>query len=257
MAHLDREGLLPSYLTRRRLARRYLRGAGLEIGALDHPLAVPPGVLVTYVDYQTREENLRRYPGLDPARVVEAQIIEDGLSLASVNDASQDFLVANHVLEHAGDPIQAVINWCRVLRPGGILFLAVPNGGRCFDRDRPITTLEHLQADHDAALGGDTELAAHRDREHYREWLACSVPRIHAAAGLASPPLSPAEREARIAEMAASREEIHYHVFSRRSLQEFMALVTARHLPGLRLLQVARSPGGAEFVVIARKETTS
>lgn len=255
MACVDRAGLQPSYVNRRKLAQRYLRGAGLEIGALDHPLALPAGVRVTYVDYQTREENLRRYQGLDPERVVEPQIIADGLTLAGIGDASHDFLVANHVLEHAVDPIQAVINWTRVLKPGGILFLAVPNGGRCFDRDRPVTTLEHLQADHDAALRGDVDLAARMNREHYREWLACSVPRIYAAAGRPLPQLSAAEMAARTEEMFTSREEIHYHVFSRRSLTDLMAFVTARHLPCLRLLQVSRSLTGAEFVVIAQKES--
>ena len=30
---------------------RFLRGTGIEIGALDFPLRVPPGAQVSYVDY--------------------------------------------------------------------------------------------------------------------------------------------------------------------------------------------------------------
>src|ERR1700748_3538530 len=38
------------------LARRYLRGRGLEIGALTTPLRLPPGVSARYVDRLPRDE---------------------------------------------------------------------------------------------------------------------------------------------------------------------------------------------------------
>lgn len=252
--YLSRSGLLPTYFIRHRLAARYLHGSGLEIGALDHPLRVPMGVQVTYVDYLTKEENLRRYSELDQSRLVEPHLLEDGFSLSSVPAASQDFLIANHVLEHATNPIQALLNWERILKTGGIMFLSVPNGERCFDKDRPATTIEHLQADYDAVTSGDTALFARMNLEHYRQWLEYSIPTIHRSMGIALPALTDAEKESRAEAMYLDQEEIHYHVFSRNSLSDFLEYVTARYLAGMKVVQFASSITGAEFIVILQKQ---
>jgi ubiquinone/menaquinone biosynthesis C-methylase UbiE len=43
-------------------------------------------------------------------------------------DSSQDFVIANHLLEHLPDPIGALKEWYRVLRAGGTLFLGKLTG---------------------------------------------------------------------------------------------------------------------------------
>ncbi|MCP6623602.1 class I SAM-dependent methyltransferase, partial [Klebsiella pneumoniae] len=78
-----------------------------------------------------REENIRKFPELDAASIVPTDYLEDGFTLASIPDCSQDFVIANHVLEHASNPLQVLSNWARVLRPGGTLFITVPIGSRC------------------------------------------------------------------------------------------------------------------------------
>ncbi len=40
--------------------------------------------------------------------------------------------------------MQAIVNFLRVLRDGGIIFLAVPNRRSTFDRVRPLTEVNHL-----------------------------------------------------------------------------------------------------------------
>jgi hypothetical protein len=45
-----RRGSDDRFVAREDLARRYLRGGGIEIGALTWPLRVPPGTRVRYVD---------------------------------------------------------------------------------------------------------------------------------------------------------------------------------------------------------------
>jgi len=40
---------------------------------------------------------------------------------------SQDFIIANHVLEHVINVIQSVRRWYEVLKPNGILYLSVPD----------------------------------------------------------------------------------------------------------------------------------
>ena len=52
----------------------------------------------------------------------------------------------------------------RVLRPGGVLFLANPDPRETFDRDRPLTTIEHLARDH-------RDGPAISRQEHYDEWV--------------------------------------------------------------------------------------
>jgi len=51
----------------------------------------------------------------------------DAHLLASVPSRSYDFLFASHILEHLERPLQALGNWVRVVRPGGVLLIAVPH----------------------------------------------------------------------------------------------------------------------------------
>lgn len=63
------------------------------------------------------------------------------------HDHSLDYVIASHVLEHVANPIAALAEWYRVLRPGGIIYLVVPNRRATWDRHRPLTTVEHMQED--------------------------------------------------------------------------------------------------------------
>ena len=76
-------------------------------------------------------------------------------------------MVANHVLEHLRDPLAAFREWLRVVRPGGHLYIAVPDHNNPLDRLRPVTPVEHLIADYEQRSERE-EL----DRSHYREWVA-------------------------------------------------------------------------------------
>src|SRR3954447_19465254 len=61
------------------VAARYLRGHGLEIGALNLPLRLPRGADVTYVDPQPHDELVREYGVLYPgATIVAPGIVDDG-----------------------------------------------------------------------------------------------------------------------------------------------------------------------------------
>ena len=144
------------------LAARYLRGEGIEIGARCHPLRVPPGARVRYVDNLTPEEMKRDYAAALEGTPVQPDVIDDAQRLAKFEDGSLDFIIANHVLEHLEDPIGALKHFFRVLRPEGILFLSIPDKERTFDRERAATTLEHLVRDHLEGPEGSR-------REHYEE----------------------------------------------------------------------------------------
>ncbi|WP_298439773.1 methyltransferase domain-containing protein [Geobacter sp.] len=240
-------GLIPSYRARRQLAARYLRGTGLEIGALHFPLQVPAGVDVKYVDYATREENIRRFPELDGEKIVFTDFVEDGFTLHSLDGASQDFLVANHVLEHANNPIQVLVNWSRILRRDGVLFVSVPIGARCFDRGREVTTLRHLIEDFELVARGDLGEFARRNRRHYEEWVRISMRNVHKLRA------SEAELMEMIEKMSDESTEIHYHVFSRDSFGELLEYFTLVVDTSLTCECLVKSRGGAEYVAILRK----
>jgi len=148
-------------LDRAALGKVYLRGEGLEIGGLDKPLKVPAGVRVRYVDFQTSGDLQKFNPG---AAAAEPDIVDDGATLGSVADSSQDFVIACHLIEHMEDPIGAVKNWLRVLRRGGIIFLAFPDKRFTFDAPRPVTPFAHLMEDH--RDGGASSRFAHHEEIH-------------------------------------------------------------------------------------------
>jgi predicted SAM-dependent methyltransferase len=158
-----RQSLSPVPKNRREIARRYLRGEGIEIGALHNPLEVPNFVGVRYVDHLSVDELRKHYPELANEPLVDVDVVDDGERLSKIADATQDFVIANHFLEHCEDPLGALGNMMRVLRPGGLLYLAVPDKRYTFDADRPVTSIDHLLRDH-------REGPESSRREHYEEW---------------------------------------------------------------------------------------
>ena len=133
-------------LNRERLAQIYIRGTGLELGALHNPLTVSPQAKVKYVDFALAEDVAEQFPG---HAVTTPDIVDDAVTLNTIEDCSQDFVIACHILEHLEDPIGAIKTWFRVLKPGGILFMSVPDRRFTFDYYRGVTPLSHLLADHD------------------------------------------------------------------------------------------------------------
>jgi SAM-dependent methyltransferase len=222
------------FVAREDLARRYLSGSGIEIGALGFPLRVPPGVAVRYVDHLPREEliafNRRSFElaHIDAQAIPPVDVVDDGGTLPTFADASLDFVIANHVLEHIEDPVDALANWLRVLRGGGVLFLSLPDARRTYDAPRERTSVEHVLRDH--REGPQTSR-----REHYEEWA-----RILDAV--------PAERvAARAEEFAAEDARHHFHVWE---LEGFLALLHTLALPcDLELAQANE----AEFAVVLRR----
>lgn len=233
--------------TRPRLSYKYLRGTGLEIGAMHAPLPVRRGVQVKYVDIHTREESIRKFPELDPASLVEVDYVTDGFRLEGVPAGRFDFLAANHVLEHSPDPVSVLATWLCVLRPGGYLFLSVPRVDRSFDRGRALTQVEHILEDHRLARTGGPEALAERNRAHYEEWVRISLPAIEG-----KPPENAEALARRAQEFSDARAEIHFHTFSEDNVEDLFRALEGKVLPDLALVEIAAAK--EEIVIIARKE---
>ena len=72
-----------------------------------------------------------RWLGVD--KISNPEVIIDDMSLlAKFKDNSIDLLFVCHSFEHCLNPIAALINFKRVLRKGGYLFIATPNP--CFEQ---------------------------------------------------------------------------------------------------------------------------
>jgi predicted SAM-dependent methyltransferase len=213
--------------TREDLSFRYLRGDGIEIGALYSPLRVPPGARVRYVDHASGDELRRIYPEHDWVQVPD--VVDEGERLAKFGDESLDFVIANHMLEHVEDPIEALGHFLRVLRPGGVLFLTLPDPRRTFDGRRERTTVEHLLRDH-------REGPQVSRREHQLEWA-----RVVEAIG------DEDDVAQRVDEYEREGSRHHFHVWE---VESFLAFVLALGLPvDVEAAQVTDD----EFAVILRK----
>ncbi len=83
-----------------------------------------------------------------PGKIGE-QFIAEATDLTQIDTASYDFLLSCHSLEHVANPIKALKEWKRMLKPGGRLVLVLPDKRYTFDVNRPYTTLAHLNEDYE------------------------------------------------------------------------------------------------------------
>ena len=127
----------------------------------------------------------------------------DASSLKTLQNETYDFVLASHCLEHIANPIRALYEWHRVLRPDGILLLILPDMSRTFDHKRPPTPLSHLVEDYERGVGED-------DLTH--------LPEILELHDLARDPQAgtPEQFKARALRNFENRC-LHHHVFSQES----------------------------------------
>ena len=212
------------------VAATFLRGEGIEIGALHQPLPLPGGAKATYVD-RMRVADLRgHYPELADLPLIEPDVLDDGETLATFADASQDFVVANHFLEHCQNPIAALQTLLRVLKPDGVLFLAVPDKRFTFDVDRPATPIEHLIRDY-------TDGPEWSRHQHFEEWVRLVNKQ-------------PENRvDANVGYLMSIDYSIHFHVWRAVDLLEFMQ--TLHRFAAFELELFRRN--GFESLLILRK----
>mmetsp|Transcript_75758 Transcript_75758/g.134199 ORF Transcript_75758/g.134199 Transcript_75758/m.134199 type:complete len:377 (-) Transcript_75758:125-1255(-) len=101
---------------------------GVEIGACHcHPKVMfPSNVRMKYLDMASDENTLASQCFLTTGSQL-PDIIDDAEVLSRVADGKFDLLIAAHVLEHMQNVLGTLRHWLRVVRPGGWVFLAVPD----------------------------------------------------------------------------------------------------------------------------------
>jgi SAM-dependent methyltransferase len=186
------------------VARGWLRGRGLEIGALDAPFPLPSSAAATYVDRLPVAELRHHYPEIAADALVAVDVVDDAETLQTIASSSQDFVIASHVLEHCEDALAALASWVRVLKPGGAAVVVVPDKRFTFDAGRPTTSLAHLVADHAEGAGRSRE-------QHYLEWVTL-------VEGVAAD-----RARQRAGELQQSGYRIHFHVWDLAAFAELLA----------------------------------
>lgn len=83
----------------------------------------------------------------DAAHAAGLQRITDAVDLCAIPNDAYELLLASHVLEHIANPLCALREWSRVLKPRGVMMLVIPHKEGTFDHRRQVTTLEHLLDD--------------------------------------------------------------------------------------------------------------
>src|SRR5579863_7989152 len=136
------------------LAHRLLDGLeGIEIGGSAHN---PFGLKTRNVDYTGemttcyKEEEVRMC-----GEALPVDIVAPGDQLP-LEDSSVDFVVSSHVIEHFPDPIKALKEWYRVVKPGGYLYIIAPHKERTFDKERNRSTLAELIERHETGKVPET-----------------------------------------------------------------------------------------------------
>jgi predicted SAM-dependent methyltransferase len=132
------------------LAHALLDGlCGIEIGAASY---APFGLKTVNVgldeamdkkDYDMYKNHQIEVTG-DYSRI---DIPGNAENMSAIATSSADFVLHSHVWEHLLNPLQALKEWVRVVKNGGLLFIMVPHRNALeSDRTRDLTTIQYLQS---------------------------------------------------------------------------------------------------------------
>ncbi|WP_162125908.1 methyltransferase domain-containing protein [Pseudoxanthomonas wuyuanensis] len=193
-----------------RAAHHLCKGKGLEVGALHRPFDLDAHV--TYLDYE-KTASLRKDYKADPrvGDIRQVQVVWKENNYPFFDDDAFDFVINSHVLEHVCNPGRAIEEWLRIIGPGGVLYMVVPDKNYTFDKPREITPLEHLMEEFHAK----TQLIA---RAHYEDYVR------NREGGKTGK-----DAEAAIEAAFKRQSSIHVHTFTKDSLREFLETLM-RHL---------------------------
>ncbi len=141
---LDLEKTSPFPFPESALAHKYCIGKGLEIGGSAHN---PFGLNTLNVDFTDSMDTEFKKEEINLCgKALKVDIVANGDDIP-LPDESQDFIVSSHVIEHFPNPIKALVEWDRLVKAGGILFMIVPHKERTFDKHKASTPLSHIVED--------------------------------------------------------------------------------------------------------------
>lgn len=189
-----------------RTAHKLCRGRGLEIGALHRPFDLD--AQVTYLDYDKTASLRQAYRNDERVGDIrQVQIVWKGNTYPFIDDNAFDFVINSHVLEHVCNPGRVIEEWLRVISPGGILYMVVPDKDHTFDRPRALTTVLHLMEEFNSKL-------AIIPVDHYEDYIR------NREGGRSGEGV-----EAFIQDAHSKQTSIHVHTFTAKSLRHFLEVL--------------------------------
>lgn len=222
---------------------------GVEIGACQLPVRMPPHVDMQYLDLVADPGMLRSQCFLKEGAKV-PDIVDDAQKLATVRDGSYDVLLAAHVMEHLPNVLGALRHWLRVVRPGGLLFVVVPD--LCDldfpfgDRFRLVARPEHFVAELRREGAAAANFPGHALEQGVTVagvdvlraatglpsmgplrdwWMKKMPPTLENASGVQAVPLSLTPQSVQEAKSFAERspENVHLHLWNVDSMRDMLA----------------------------------
>lgn len=162
------------------------------------------------------------------------QFIRDAVDISDIPAQTYDFVLSSHSLEHVANPLRALAEWRRVLKPSGALLLILPNKHATFDHRRPVTQFAHLLDDFSNNVQED-------DLTHVPEILELHDLSMDRAAG------SPQAFKERSLNNLQYRG-MHHHVFDASLIAEMltyvgMSIITSDSAPPFHLITLAQRVG--------------
>ena len=228
----DKIDFFISKITRDSLATNYIRGNGIEIGALHNPLKVSRSVKIKYLDKSPTEQLKKENPNFKS--IVNVDIVDNGEFLEKLENNSLDFIIANHFLEHCQNPIGTIKRMLEILRKDGVIFLAIPDKRYTSDKNREVTTVDHILKDYED--GGRNSR-----KNHYLEYLR-TVKNLNSN---------------ELIETAKDYEErkisIHFHVWTQKEMFDMFSAMKEKLNFSFDIVSFLKKEGGTEAIFVLRR----
>jgi SAM-dependent methyltransferase len=158
----ERRSFAALYDLHQKMSMRWLRGDGIEIGAGAYPTRLFGNARTVLADTDPK----LKFGGtsVDVIFSLDQPNLED-----LIGRDRFDFAIASHVLEHVDSLLRGLENLTRIVKPGGIIYVALPLKQYLHDKDwMPDFPFEHHVAEYSEPLS----FAAHHDQlvsdEHFR-----------------------------------------------------------------------------------------
>jgi SAM-dependent methyltransferase len=103
-----------------------------------------------YIDQQRLREKYAGAPGVDTNKIEPVDYVLHSRSLAETIPYRHhyDYIVASHVIEHMPDLLGFLLDCQLLMKPAGVLALAVPDKRACFDFLSPVSTTGQILEAH-------------------------------------------------------------------------------------------------------------
>ncbi len=177
----------------------------------------------------------RREEGLTfsyhPRRDKGFNFVREGSELSGIADNAYDFVLSSHNLEHIANPIKALKEWTRVVKPSGAIIVVLPEYQFTFDHRRRPTSVTHMIEDYERGIDES-------DLTHFEEIVNLHDLSLDPSGGTAD------EFRERSLHNFENRC-FHHHVFDKRNSLELLEVA------GLRV-EIQESVGPHHLILLAR-----